>query len=117
MHRDDKDTFFGAKKMELSPAIWKNLPHELVNRICCESVRAKGVHPFAEEVKTLTALGDIIKTYTEFYGGEEEAMSWLSIDLEEQFQNTRSVIEGWGVHRKWKSLTPEQRRDFFVILV
>lgn len=102
--------------MELSPAIWKNLPDELVNKICCESVRAKGVHPFAEEVKTLGALGDIIKTYTEFYG-DEAGLEWLSIDLEEQFFNKRAVIEGWGVHRKWKSLTPEQRRDFFVVLV
>ncbi len=100
----------------MDPNIWKNLPDELVNRICCEAVKSRGVHPFAEEIKTLVMFDDIIKTYTEMYGDEEDH-DWLSIDLEEQFFNPRSVLEGWGIHRKWKSLTPAQRREFFIVIV
>lgn len=96
--------------------IWRNLPEVLVNRICCESIKSNGVHPFAEEIKTLVVLDDIIKTYTELYGSDE-ALDWLGIDLEEQFPNPRSILEGWGVHRKWKSLTPSQRREFFIVIV
>ncbi len=99
----------------MNPNIWQNLPDELVNRICCESVKSQGVHPFAEEIKTLVMLEDIINTYTTLYA--EEAYDWLGIDLEEQFFNPRSVLEGWGVHRKWKSLTPVQRREFFIVIV
>ncbi len=100
----------------MDPNIWQNLPDELVNRICCESVKSKGVHPFAEEVKTLMMLEGIMEQYMNFYNGEE-ALEWLLIDLEEQFFNNRSVLEGWGVHRKWRSLTPRQRMDFFVVFV
>lgn len=100
----------------MDPQIWKNLPDEIVNRVCCESVRALGTHPFADEIKTLSALGKIIETYEDRYG-TPDAYDWLSIDLESQFPNNRSIIEGWGVHRKWKSLTPTQRREFFTVFV
>lgn len=88
------------------------LPVDIANRIYCDAVRLRGVHPFAEEVKTLMMLGSLIQDYTDQYG-DEEALDWLSIDLEKRFFNNRSVLEGWGVHRKWKSLTPVQRREFF----
>jgi hypothetical protein len=100
----------------MDPTIWSNLPEELVNRICCESVRARGVHPFADEIKTLGALGHIIETYTDFYGNLD-AMQFLIGDLDDQFPNNIANDEGWGVHRKWKSLTPQQRREFFIVLV
>jgi hypothetical protein len=100
----------------MDPNIWSNLTDELVNMICCDAVKSKGVHPFAEEVKTLMELQEIIDAYMNLYDGEE-ALDWLSNDLEDQFFNPKAVLEGWGVHRKWRSLTPSQRRDFFIVFV
>lgn len=91
------------------------LPEDIVNHICCLAIRLNDPHPFAEEIKTLVNIYDIINIYESFYNSDE-ALDWLSIDLEEQFFNEQSVIEGWGVHRKWKSLTPSQRRSFSINL-
>lgn len=100
----------------MDPKLWSKLPADIIDRVCFESVKMRGSHPFAEEIKTLVTIYDIIKTYCDFYG-EDEGLTWLGIDLEEQFFNPKSVLEGWGVHKKWKSLTPTQRREFFTVLV
>lgn len=92
----------------MDPNIWSQLPSDIVNRIVCEYIKSKGVHPFAEEIKTLNLLNDVLNIYTSCYG--DEAYDWLAIDLD----NFRDDIDGnWGVFRKWKKLTPLQRMEFF----
>ena len=83
------------------------LPEDIVNHICCLAIKLRGVHPFAEEVKTLKLLDDVIQRYTQEYNDED--MEWLIIDLDMFFPTDAN---NWGVHRKWRSLTPNQRREF-----
>jgi hypothetical protein len=90
--------------MEMDPEIWGNLPEEIVNRICCDSVKMKGVHPFAVEIQTLNLINEILTVY-------ENDLEFLSIDLDNDFPDVGEYH--WGVFRKWKSLTPEQRRLFY----
>ena len=92
----------------MDPNIWSRLPEDIVNKIL-----SKRVHPFAEEIKTLHLLNDVLNIYTSCYG-VEEAYYWLAIDLD----NFRDDLDGnWGVHKKWKKLTPIQRLEFFQRLV
>ena len=97
--------------------IWSQLPEELINRICCEEVKSRGTHPFAEEIKTLFVFDDIISNYIDFYGSLEDAYAWLSIDLDDQYPVLCVDTSGWGIHRKWNSLTPVQRREFFSVFI
>ena len=89
--------------------------HEFINIVCCEEVKTREVHPFAEEIKTLNMFYNIVELYEDFYGVHDDAYNWLSIDLEAQFPDTKSL--NWGIYRKWKSLTPNQRRDFFTVFL
>lgn len=83
--------------------IWSNLHEDILKNILY-----KRVHPFAEEIKTLHLLNDVVNIYASCYG--DEAYDWLAIDLD----NFRDDIDGnWGVPRKWKKLTPLQRMEFF----
>ncbi len=92
----------------MDPIIWSRLPDELVHKILC-----KRVHPFAKEIKTLHLLNDVVNIYVSCYG-VEDAYDWLSIDLD----NFRDDLDGnWGVHKKWRKLTPAQRQEFFQRLV
>lgn len=100
--------------MYMDQSIWSRLPDELINRICCEEVKSRGTHPFAEEIKTLNMFYNIVDLYEDFYG-VPDAYDWLNIDLEAQFPDTKSL--NWGNQRKWKSLTPNQRRDFFTVFL
>lgn len=87
----------------MDPNIWGQLPSDIVNKIL-----SKRVHPFAEEIKTLNLLNDVLNIYASCY--DDFAYDWLAIDLD----NFRDDLDGnWGVHKKWKKLTPSQRRDFF----
>lgn len=85
------------------------LPDDLVNRICCLAIKIKDPHPFAEEINTLNLIGSVIGIYKQEY--EEEAMDWLILDLDNSFPTEEN---NWscGVFKKWKSLTPTQRRLF-----
>lgn len=90
--------------------MFHTLPDELVNKICCMAVKLKSPNPFAEQIKTLNMLGEVIQRYKNAY--QEDAMDWLSIDLDKCFPDENDDTSDWGVHRKWMSLTPEQRRFF-----
>lgn len=87
-----------------------SLPDEIVNHIVCLSVKMRDPHPFAEEIKTLGMIGGVIQKYKNLYG-EEDAMEWLILDLDNQFPG---VENNWssGVFKKWRALTPAQRREF-----
>lgn len=64
-------------------------------------------HPFAEEIKTLNLLNDVLNIYASCY--DDMAFDWLALDLD----NFRDDLDGnWGVHKKWRKLTPTQRREF-----
>lgn len=84
-------------------------PEDLVNRICCLAIKNRGPHPFSEEIKTLNLIGSIIENYRNIYN--EDAMDWLILDLDNSFPTEEN---NWscGVFKKWKSLTPTQRRMF-----
>lgn len=84
----------------------ERLPEDIVNRICCLAIKLKGPHPFVDEIKTLNMLNDVIERYTQEYN--DDAMDWLILDLDVFFP----AENHWGVHRKWRSLTPNQRREF-----
>ncbi len=85
-----------------------SLPDEIVNHIMCLSVKMRDPHPFANEIKTLSMIGGVIQKYREFYN--EDAMDWLILDLDNQFPGVG--VENSGVFRKWRALTPAQRREF-----
>lgn len=96
----------------MDPNIWGRLPSDITNRIICEYVKSEGVHPFADEIKTLNLLNDVLNIYVSCYG-DDIAYDWLAIDLD-NFRDGGDLDEGnWGVHKKWRKLTPAQRRDFF----
>lgn len=95
----------------MDPQLWSRLPDELINRICCEAVRIRPIHPFAEEVKTLMFLGNIIQKYKILYGND--SLDLLSIDLDTFVPNENGI--NWSVHRKWRSMTPNQRYDFVTL--
>lgn len=86
------------------------LPDDIVNRICCMAIKSRDAHPMSDEVKTLYMLNDVIKKYKSIYENEDEAMNWLIIDLDSYFFSDEE--NDWGVIRKWKSLSPSQRRFF-----
>lgn len=85
------------------------LPEDIVNRICCEAVKMQGIHPFAFEIKTLGLLDELIRVYTYFHG-EEDGMNWLLLDL-------HRGNYGDGVHRIWRSMTPDQRYNFYILAI
>ena len=85
------------------------LPEDLVNTICCLAIKLKGPHPFVEEIKTLNLIGSVIGIYEQEYN--EDAMDWLIIDLDNSFP-TKENNWSWGVFKKWRSLTPVERRLF-----
>lgn len=85
------------------------LPEDLVNRICCLAIKIRGQHPFAEEIKTLNLIGSVISIYEQEYN--EEAMEWLILDLDNSFPKEENNWS-WGVFKKWRLLTPTQRRLF-----
>lgn len=91
----------------------EQIPEDIVNRICCEAIKMRGVHPFAEEIKTLNLLNDIIEEYSIMY--DVEAFDWLSMDLDNQYPDSKHVNS--SVIKKWKSLTPKQRREFIVVII
>ena len=65
-------------------------------------------HPFADEIKTLNLLNDVLNVYTSCYG--DLGFDYLAFDLD----NFRDDLDGnWGVYKKWRKLTPTQRREFF----
>lgn len=86
------------------------LPEDIVNHICCLAIKLKDPHPFVEEIKTLNMIGGVIGVYEQEYG-EEDAMEWLILDLDTSFPTNENNYS-WGVFRKWRSLTPAQRRLF-----
>lgn len=79
---------------------WDQLPEDVIAHIY-KFVRQP--HPFAEDIKTLALLGDVIRVYDD--------IDFLIIDLCDFAPNEKDAH--WGVHRKWKSMTPEQRRSFY----
>lgn len=93
----------------MDPNIWKNLPGDLVERICSQPIKMQRVF---EDLKTLMLFKDIVSKYTDSYG--EEGIDWLSVDLDSMFPNENHV--NYSVARKWKTLTPEERREFFIAL-
>ena len=95
-------------------AILPQLPEDIVGIICCTAAKLRQPNPCVEDIKTLTILNDIIETYTSHYEGKEEGLDWLANDLDEYLPES---AWNYGVHRKWKMMTPEQRRDFFVVNV
>lgn len=98
----------------MDPQLWSRLPTELINRICTESVMSRPIHPFAFEVKTLMLLGDVIRKYRILYGNDADAFDILGLDLDNMFPIASGGVE-WNVHRKWRSLTPDQRCDFVTL--
>jgi hypothetical protein len=90
-----------------------NLPEDIVGIICCAAARLREPNPCVDDIKTLSMLGEIIQEYNVQYGSEE-GLDWLANDLDEYLQES---AWNYGVHRKWKMLTPEQRRDFFVVWI
>lgn len=88
-----------------------SLPEDIVNHICCLAIKLKDPHPFVDEIKTLNMIGGVIGVYEQEYG-EEDAMEWLILDLDRSFPTNENNYS-WGVFRKWRSLTPTQRRFFY----
>ena len=87
------------------------LADDIVGIICCNAARLREPHPCVEDIKTLALLDEIIRVYNEHYG-EWEGLDWLAHDLDADLPER---AWNYGVHRKWKMLTPEQRRNFFVV--
>jgi hypothetical protein len=88
------------------------LPDDIVGIICCNAARMRVPNPCVEDIKTLTLIDDIIKTYTSYYA--DEGIEWFANDLDDYLPE---YAWNYGVHRKWKMLTPDQRRYFFVVFV
>jgi len=89
-----------------------DLPEDIVGIICCTAARLREPNPCVDDIKTLAMLGGIIATYESYY--EYEGLDWLANDLDEYLPES---AWNYGVHRKWKTMTPEQRHDFFVVLL
>jgi hypothetical protein len=89
-----------------------DLPDDIVGIICCTAARLREPNICVDDVKTLAMLGGVIHTYNSQYG--DEGLDWLANDLDEYLPES---AWSYGVHRKWKTMTPEQRRDFFVVIL
>lgn len=89
------------------------LPEDIVGIICCAAARLREPNPCVDDIKTLAIFNDILRGYDAYYG-EDEGIEWLANDLDEYLHES---AWNYGVHRKWKMLSPEQRRDYFVVFV
>lgn len=88
--------------MRRTKMAWNKLPEDIIEHIYKFVRQTTPPHPFAEEIKTLALLDDVLRVYD---------IDFLIIDLCDFAPNEKDTH--WGVHRKWKSMTPEQRRSFY----
>lgn len=94
----------------MDPTIWSNLPNELAERICSQPIKMYNV---LEDLKTLMLLKEVVSKYTDMYG--EDGVDWLSIDMDTMFPNENRI--NYGVARKWKTLKPYERLEFFTTVI
>lgn len=90
-----------------------DLPEEIVNHICCLAIKLRDPLPFLDDIKTLNLIDEIVQRYIQEYN--DDAFEWLILDLDNYFPTDENNW-GWGVYRKWNSLTAQQRRSFVTFL-